>query len=545
MNFRLSVSAALLVATGLTSAVADTFPRQPGVDVLHYRFDLVLSDETDVITGEATIDLRLLDSAVSDFVLDLIGEPSDDPTTGMMVTQARWVGSENSSAFSHEAGKLHVPLASPAQVGDRRQLEVTYSGTPATGLIIGENKHGRRCFFSDNWPNKARHWLPMVDHPYDKATADMVITAPSHYQAISNGLLVEETDLGDGRRRTHWRQSVPIASWLYALGVAPFAVDHRTPFRGLPVQTWVFAEDRDAGFDDFAEPTHHVLEFFSDYIGPFPYEKLANVQSNSVSGGMESATAIFYDDDSVTGERSSRWQSVVVHEIAHQWWGNSVTEADWDDVWLSEGFATYFTLLFTEHAQGRDAMVARLESNLNSIFEFQERHPDYRLVHDNLDDMRAVLTRHIYIKGAWVLHMLRGVLGDSVFQSGIREYYRLYRDANASTRDLRQVMEEAGNVDLEWFFEQWLYRGGSLVVDGTWSWSEGVLELELRQTQDSEVFRMPLGIEITGESGDASVETVQLDQRSEVFRLQVEEPPIGVRLNPRHEVLMKSTLEPR
>jgi aminopeptidase N len=142
------------------------------------------------------------------------------------------------------------------------------NGKPATGFIIGETKHGDRSFFSDNWPTKARHWLPTIDHPYDKARSEMIVTAPAHYQVVSNGLLVEETDLADGRRVTHWRQSVPIPVWLNALGVARFAVQHLGEVEGVPVETWVFAADRDAGFHGFAVPTPHALEFFAHRVGP-------------------------------------------------------------------------------------------------------------------------------------------------------------------------------------------------------------------------------------------------------------------------------------
>ncbi len=145
------------------------------------------------------------------------------------------------------------------------------------------------------------------------------------------------------------------------------------------------------------------------------------MQSNSVSGGMEAASAIFYSEGSVTGDRSVRWRNVVIHEIAHQWFGNAVTEYDWDDVWLSEGFATYFTLLFIEHHYGRDEFLSGLEASRQRVLEFDKEHPDYRIVHDNLDDMSKVTTGQIYQKGAWVLHMLRGIVGDEAFWAGIRE----------------------------------------------------------------------------------------------------------------------------
>jgi aminopeptidase N len=404
---RSSLVLVLLLVGGLVGVGADTYPKNPGVDVMHYRFALDLHDQDDRVSGAADIDVRFVAEGETSLRFDLVN--LDDATgRGMTVTQVMVDGA--SVPFAHRNHALTMTLPRRSARNQRVRVRIAYAGVPAAGLKIGNNKHGDRTFFSDNWPDKARNWLPTVDHPYDKATSEMVVTAPAHYQVISNGLLIEETDLAGHRRRTHWRQSVPIAPWLYVLGVARFAVQHVDTFQGKAIQTWVYAQDRDAGFHDFAVPTRDVLEFYSAKVGPFSYEKLANVQSNSVSGGMEAASAIFYSEGSVTGDRSVRWRNVVIHEIAHQWFGNSVTESDWDDVWLSEGFATYFTLLYIEHAYGRDEFLAGLAASRQRVLEFDRQRPDYRVVHDNLSDMSQVTTSQIYQKGAWILHMLRGVV---------------------------------------------------------------------------------------------------------------------------------------
>ena len=195
------------------------------------------------------------------------------------------------------------------------------------------------------------------------------------------------------------------------------------------------------------------LAFYSDAVGPFSYEKLANIQSNSVSGGMEAASAILYSENSVVGDRNVRWRNVVIHEIAHQWFGNSVTEKDWDEIWLSEGFATYFTLLFIEHQYGRDEFVEGLRSSKKSVDAFYLKNPNYRLVHDNLKDMNDVTTSQIYQKGSWTLHMLRGVVGTENFWKGIKIYYHKYRDSHATVADFRRVMEEVSGKDLIHLFQ--------------------------------------------------------------------------------------------
>jgi aminopeptidase N len=525
-------------------AAADTYPRQPGIDVENYRFELKLSDESDEIVGRTTVTVRAVADGIETLTLDLVGKSSPDAAEGMEVTGVRWLGSDEEATYRFADDRLEIELPGPSVAGDRSDVRIDYRGQPATGLIIGDTKHGDRSFFSDNWPIKARQWLPTIDHPYDKATSEMVVTAPAHYQVVSNGLLVEETDLGDGRRLTHWRQSVPIPVWLNALGAARFAVQHLGEVRGIPVQTWVYAQDRDAGFYDFAVPTPHALEFYVDRIGPYSYEKLANVQSNSVRGGMESATAIFYGADSVTGERTERWRNVIVHEVAHQWWGNSVTEADWDDVWLSEGFATYFTTLFIEHAYGRDEMVEMLETSRDFIFEFAQENPDYTIVHDNLDDMSQVLTRNVYQKGGWTLHMLREILGDETFWAGIRDYYALYRNGSATTADFQRAMEEASGRDLDTFFEQWLHRGGGLELEATWSWSQGLLTVVVEQVQPNGLaYETPLDLEITHADGTGTIVELELGELSHSFPIELEHEPTALELDPETRVLARWQVE--
>jgi aminopeptidase N len=213
-------------------AAADTYPRQSGVDAVHYTFRLTLRDDTDEISGEATADLRFVRDGVAEVALDLASAAN-----GKGMTVAEVTAGGEPVAYTHEKGRLRLTVDPPARSGERRKFTVTYRGVPAGGLRIGPNKYKDRTFFSENWPDKARQWLPVIDHPYDKATSEFVVTAPAKYQVVANGLLQEETDLGDGRRRTHWKQSVPIATWLNALGVAQFAVRHASPVRGVPLQT--------------------------------------------------------------------------------------------------------------------------------------------------------------------------------------------------------------------------------------------------------------------------------------------------------------------
>jgi aminopeptidase N len=276
------------------------------------------------------------------------------------------------------------------------------------------------------------------------------------------------------------------------------------------------------------------MEFFSSHIGPFPYEKLADVQVTQMGGGMEHASAIFYGERSVTNRPAF---SLVAHEISHQWFGDSVTERDWDDAWLSEGFATYFAALATEFYDGRDAFAASMRRARTGILALEKRTPNVPVIHDNLPEIQSgrAPVGIVYQKGGWTLHMLRGVIGTEKFWAGIREYYSRYRDANASTDDLRRVMEEAAGADLNWFFRQWLYRAGSPTVEGGWKYNAAAkkVEVELAQTQPGESFRLPLELAVAGK-----LEHIEMTAKTQHFEFAAEHEPASVELDPNVWVLM-------
>ena len=518
---------------------ADNYPKNPDIDILHYRFELILSDDEDIIRGSATLYILFKVKGLKKIRLDLVNKDDTNEGKGMEVSKVTL--NDRTQKYVHRENVLTIVLDQPSRVNQEVSLAIDYYGVPASGLKIAPNKYGDRTFFSDNWPNRARHWLPTVDHPYEKATSEMIVIAPNHYQVISNGLLVEESNLKDGLKRTHWKQAVPISCWLYVLGVAEFAIQYVDTFEDKSIQTWVYKQDREAGFYDFAVPTKHTLQFFSDYVGPFAYEKLANIQSNSVGGGMEAATAIFYGDNSVTGKRTSRWRNVIIHEVAHQWFGNAVTEYDWDDVWLSEGFATYFTLLFREHAYGREDFVSGLISSRERVFDYYEDHKNYRIVHDNLSDMTQVTSGQTYQKGAWILHMLRNLIGDEIFQEAIRNYYSRYMNSNATTDDFKHEMEVVSGLDLDIFFNQWLYQGGHIILDGSWKYDDKKKEIiiDIQQVQnDGYLFSFPIEFGIYEEGKVApNVEQRSVTKRKSSYSIPADLKPNKVAIDPRTVLL--------
>jgi aminopeptidase N len=246
---------------------------------------------------------------------------------------------------------------------------------------------------------------------------------------------------------------------------------------------------------------------------------------------MEHASAIAYGESSVTGRPVT---TLVAHEIAHAWFGDGVTERDWDDVWLSEGFATYLTHLFVEHVDGRDGFVAGLRRDRDRIAAAEKKTPDTPIVHRNISDMSRVLNTFVYQKAGWVLHMLRARIGDEAFRASLREYFRRYQNSTASTEDFRRVVEEITGQELRPFFKQWLNRPGIPSISGTWRYRADtkVVEVTLEQVQQAEPFEMPLGIGIQLEGQARKTEIISMSERTHRFEFPSEREPSAVVLDP-------------
>ncbi len=502
---RAALVLALTVLCGGGPAAAA--PPERGFDVEAYRFGIEVSDTDDVVRGSAELDISL-DGVSRQIVLDLEAPRADG--LGMRVWSAELVavGREGLPLEVEQDGS-QLTLTASAPVEGRVTLRIGYSGKPADGFLIGTNRHGDRTFFADHWPNRAQQWLPVVDHPSDKAFCAFDVTAPSHYQVVGCGALREETDLGDGRRRTVWASKAPMATKVMAVGIARFAVETAGVVDGVPVQSWVFPQQRAEGFRDFARAVP-VLHFFSDRLGPFPYAKLANVQSKTRWGGLENASNVFYNESAVKGDLSN--EGLVAHEIAHQWFGDAVSEIDWQHVWLSEGFATYLTQVYLEFTYGRDRLVEGMQRARDRVLRFTSERPDARIIDPRIEDPSEQLSAATYQKGAWVLHMLRDRIGDAAFFGALQDFYRRYRDGNARTEDFRRLVEERSGKDLTAFFEVWLRQPGHprlrVDVEGV---DAGRKQLVVRQLQERS-FEGELEIE-TSNGDEITLHTVPLAER--------------------------------
>jgi aminopeptidase N len=518
---------------------ADDYPRNYAIDIIHYAFELKLSDATDEISGKATIRILFKTNDSRQIRLDLINKTAERSGKGMLVESVMY--NDVKVDFKHQQDALFIQLAAPAEKDKISTVVIQYKGVPADGLRIGPTRHGDRSFFNENWPNRARHWLPTVDHPYDKATSEFIVTAPVKYKVVSNGLLKEESQINKEFKLTHWKQSVPVSSWLFVLGVAEFAVQQVAEFDGKSIETWVYPKDREAGFHDFAKPTKQVLQFYTDYVGPYVYEKLANIQSPSVGGGMETSSAIFYGENLVNGKADTRLRNVVIHEIAHQWFGNAVTESTWDDAWLSEGFATFFTLLFQENAYGYEEYVDGLKKAKAFVFDYYKKDSTYRIVDDRSAEKGPVTNGLTYQKGAWVLHMLRERIGHDNFRKGIQAYYQKYMNANATTDDFIAEMEKVSNENLKTFFNQWLHKPDILKITGRWEYdakSKQVI-INVSQSQSSGlVFETPIEFQVYEEAGKQPQHVkFTLNAKSGQFKVACSQKPVMIVADPRTVLL--------
>jgi aminopeptidase N len=535
------VAAALLAsltlhAPALAQGPAPLAYRQ-AIDVVDYAITLDLPDRGASIEGSAVLAVRRW-ARVDTLVLDLVAMRVDS----VLVDDRR-------AAFVRTDSVVRIAL--PRSVRDSFTVTVRYGGVPKDGLIIRTDSTGRWTAFGDNWPNRARNWIPSIDHPSDKSTVTWTVRAPSGRRVVANGELVEETPLpalagSTPRTLTRWRESRPIPAYLMVIAAAPLVYyDLGRDGCGVGEMTscvrqsvYVYPESRDFLPGPFSHAPE-ILRFFSEMVAPFPYEKLAHLESSTRYGGMENAGAIFYADGPF--RRRTMQPGVIAHETAHQWFGDAVTEREWSHVWLSEGFATYFEQLWVERFGGDSAFRAAMRRIREEVVKAPEvaARPVIDTTQTNL---MALLNTNSYQKGGWTLHMLRTLVGDSAFFRGIRAYYLANRHATALTDDLRRAVEGTSGRPLGWFFDQWLRRPG--FVEATTSWRYDAQEKQVVATivQGTRfgAYRFPLTVAITDGSGRerrATIDVPASATSTSAVPIDLDAPPRSVTFDPDVRVL--------
>ena len=496
------------------------------IDVESYKIDLTVNDKNDTIRVKEKIvfDYTDLSKSIS-FNLASVNSSGK----GMQVLKV--IQGKTELDFKHKENLLILNNFRPVN-SNNIEIEIHFKGVPIDGLVIGKNKFGSRTFFGDNWPNRAQNWFACNDHPSDKATVEYVVTAPAKYKVVANGQLISKK-INKKTVVYHYKSGIVLPTKVMVVGIANLSEKQSGTVAGIPVFSAVYPENEQAAFKDF-EIAPTILKFFIDYIAPYEFEKLTNVQSTTRFGGMENAGCIFYDENSIGGTRSS--ENLIAHEIVHQWFGNSASEKDWPHLWLSEGFATYLTNIYIQKTKGELAFDTQLIKDRNKVIAFAKeyKHP---VVDESYTNLMDLLNANSYQKGAWVLNMLRTEIGDSLFQLSIQTYYKKFRLSNADTKDFQEVVESVSKLDLDWFFKEWLYQAEIPTLKISDEIAGKYFKLKI--DQKGYVFRFPLIVEIKFQNGETILEKIQIKDKETIFTKEYASEIGSFRIDPMVDLLFQ------
>lgn len=429
-----------------------------GYDVQHYTLDLTVPDiEANVIEGVVTIEAEATEP-LNAFNLDFLGFHIDE----LLVN--------GETAITMRDGReLSIIPPQPIDEGETFTVEVIYSGIPGEGV-----RRDSGPLYAAGWvnfddgvfvasePAGAARWFPSNDHPLDKATYTFRITVPEPYVVAANGLL-QETIEEDGMITYVWESQHPMATYLATVNIGEFAVEEEEGPDGLPVRNYFPERLFERGTEQF-ENQPAMIELFNEIFGPYPFEAYgAVVVDVNLGFALETQTMSLFGVDILSPlSFQTAAEDVIAHELAHQWFGDSVSPATWQDIWLNEGFASYASALWVEHAYGEDAFA----SYMNALYEIISD-PDFSAKSGFLigkppaDDL---FNGAIYLRGAWTLHALRLTVGDDDFFEILQTYYDRYKYGNASIPDFIEVAEEVSGEDLTDFFDGWLYEAEVPVI---------------------------------------------------------------------------------
>ncbi|HAX48527.1 MAG TPA: M1 family metallopeptidase [Ignavibacteria bacterium] len=435
--------------------------------------------------------------------------------------------------------------------GDNIALKIEYSGKPVKkgfDSFSFKEIYGNMYIYTLSEPNWGPVWWPSKDFPDDKADINMRLTVPTGMKGVSNGLLKDTVQNSDGTTTFNWESSYPIATYLVSIVVGNLVYweDTYTSLDGnkqMPVVYYAFPKDSAKARIDW-KPTPDMIKYFAETFGEYPFidEKYGNCMFGWTSGAMEHQTITSYGYLLITGD--NRYDFVNAHELAHHWFGDAVTLKDWKNIWLNEGFASYCEALWKENVGGKNAYFEHMRGFDFGYFSGTVYDPK------GFIDNPAIYAT-IYQKGAWVLHMLRGVMGDEKFFAGCRAYYEKYKYSNAETSDLKAVMEEYHGSSLTYFFDQWVYKGtGRPKYEYSWKFEDFqgqkgsgayTVRLQLRQVQkenEIEMYKMPVKITVVTEAGDKEF-TVFNDQKEQAILLTVDSKPKEVLIDKDGWILKK------
>lgn len=522
-------------------------PDRPA-DVKHVKLVITLDFEQETVSGTVSTSFSALYEEVKSVSFDAID---------LQVERITLAGGKELT-FSNDGKKLTVTLDRPYHHGEEFTVDVQYHAKPRTGLHFikpaPEDPTRPVQAWTFGQPRYHSYWFPCHDAPNDRATTEIIVTVPAHFQTVANGNLIGVTDHGETKTH-HWRHDIPHAAYLISLVVSDFAVVEDS-YNGKPVNYYV-RPDRKGDARYYMGKTPEMMRFFAEYTGvDYPYDKYAQTVVELYTGAMEHTTATTHSFMLLMDERAALdfdLVPVVAHELAHQWFGDLVTCRDWPNGWLNEGFATYFEELWSGHDLGADYFKQSMLDLKNGYLgeDGHYRRPIVYNVYHN--DGFELFDGHMYNKGAWVLHMLRHQLGDATFRRAVKAYLERYREREVITADLERTFEEVTGRSLAEFFQQWVYQGGypAFEVNYSWDGEHSMAKLKIKQTQQvndlTPCFVTPIDLTFTIPTSDEAardehttetrtiamrVITGEDGQVEQSFYIPLEREPVMVRFDP-------------
>jgi aminopeptidase N len=543
----LTLAAAVLgLALVLTGQTVD-FAKKPlqsertrSYDALHYLIKIRLDLDGKSFQGATTVTLSSFLDGLEACVLDA----EEFAVTSVVDEYGAPL------KFEQTDRELKVVLARPAKFGEIVTFTCAYNGRePRQGLkFVDETPDTPRLVWSDSWPDNVHHWFPCFDYPNDKATTEIVATVAAGLKVAANGRLVGVTeDKAAGTATYHWSQDLPHSTYLVFLAAAPYVVV-RDAYKTLPVSYWVYPQDVDKVRPTYGK-TPGMIAFFNETFGfDYPWQKYDQV-SVPLGGGAESTSATAMSQRIMVSEADEpdfTAIGIVSHELAHQWWGDLITLRSWGHAWMNESFGTYSDYLYHRHDRGDDEGAVNLQNKLAAYL--REAHTRYirPIVTDRYDKPGDMFDSHSYPKGALVLHMLRSILGDEVFFKTLSHFLHRYAFDAVDTADFVRSVKTVTGRNLDWFFDQWLFKPGHPVFDirSEWDAAKGAVRLRVAQVQDFArgvpVFRVPVGVKIVT-AGGAMTHRVWIREREETFEFPAGSKPLLVRFDAANELIKEAT----
>ncbi|GAC1696851.1 MAG: M1 family aminopeptidase [Ktedonobacteraceae bacterium] len=454
-------------------------PDRPA-DVRHVKLVVSLDFEQETVRGTAYTTFAALYEEIGTITFDAVE---------LAIEQVTING--NAVPYTTTSKKLTVTLDRIYFNTEVFTVAVVYHAKPRTGLHFvkpaPEDPTRPVQAWSFGQPRYHSHWFPCHDAPNDRATTEIIVTAPSQFLTVSNGNLLEVIDNGVTKTH-HWLHDIPHAAYLLSLVVSDFAVIEDS-YKGKPVTYYVRKDRKDDALLLMGK-TPQMMQFFSAFTGvEYPYDKYAQTVVELYTGAMEHTTATTHSFmllmDKKAAFDNDTLVPIVAHELAHQWFGDLVTCRDWSNGWLNEGFATYFENMWNEHDLGRDAFKQSM-LGMKAWYMGEDKHYRRPMVyHVFHDDGFELFDGHMYGKGAWVLHMLRHQLGEVAFKRAIKNYLERYREREVITADLERTFEESTGRSLAQYFQQWVYSGGypEFTVNYSWDGERKLAKIKIKQTQ--------------------------------------------------------------